>query len=360
MAPVTDSRLRADVVPPSALSPSEIELWHRMLVQTPSLQRAFLTPAFALACERATARAHVAVLRAGATIHAFLPFQFKSAWHQRIRLAERIGGNMSDNAGLIACPDFRTDAQSLLRLGGLASLQLSHLMEGQDQFGLDAEWSQISYVTDLNAGPDAYFAALFERDRGLVRDTERCLRKAEKTYGQLCLVQPDNIPSDMLAAVIAEKRLQYRRTQVADPFMNPEHLRLIEALNESGGPECRLVMTRLQAGDRILAQHLGLRHHDVLTYWFPVYDPDAHGVSPGRLLLWYIIRQAINDGIRLIDYGEGEALYKRQFGTGTMRLGRAMWSAGNVRSMVARAWQSAEWRLRERSLRMRKQAVEQN
>ena len=67
--------------------------------------------------------------------------------------------------------------------------------------------------------------------------------------------------------------------------MNREHLRLIEALNEAPGPECRLVMTRLQVGDRILAQHLGLRYHDVLSYWFPVYDPDAQGVSPGRLLL---------------------------------------------------------------------------
>jgi CelD/BcsL family acetyltransferase involved in cellulose biosynthesis len=328
-----------------------------MLAQTPSLQRAFFTPAFALASERATDRAYVAVLHAGSTIRGFLPFQFKSVWHQRIRLAERIGGNLSDNAGLIAWPDFRIDSVSLLRLGGLASLHLSHIMEGQDQFGLDADWSQVSYVTDLKAGPDAYFAELFERDRRLVRDTERCLRKAQTSYGRVDLVEPDRISSAMLAGLIEEKRLQYRRTQVVDPFMNRERLRLIEALNEAPEPSCRLVMARLQVGERILAQHLGLQYHDVLSYWFPVYDPDVQEVSPGRLLLWYIIRQSAEHGIRLIDYGEGEAQYKRQFGTGALRLGRAMWSAANTRSLLARAWQSAEWRLHWRTS---KSAAEQN
>jgi CelD/BcsL family acetyltransferase involved in cellulose biosynthesis len=48
----------------------------------------------------------------------------------------------------------------------------------------------------------------------------------------------------------------------------------------------------------------------------------------------------------LIDYGAGEAQYKRQFSTGTLRMGRAIWSAANVRSLLAHAWQSVEWRLR--------------
>jgi CelD/BcsL family acetyltransferase involved in cellulose biosynthesis len=48
----------------------------------------------------------------------------------------------------------------------------------------------------------------------------------------------------------------------------------------------------------------------------------------------------------LIDYGAGEAQYKRQFSTGTLRMGRAVWSAANARSLLARAWQSVEWRLR--------------
>ena len=157
---MTESRLRADVMRPSALGANELAVWHRMLETSPHLQRAFFAPSFALACERATECAYVAVLHADSVIRAFLPFQFKSTWHRRIRLAHRIGGGLSDNAGLIAWPDFRTTTARLLRLCGLASLDVSHLMEGQERFGVDAEWSDVSYVTDLCEGSESYFAGL--------------------------------------------------------------------------------------------------------------------------------------------------------------------------------------------------------
>lgn len=342
---MTDARLRADVVRPSALDAEAVKVWARMQAASPLLQRAFFTRAFALASERATGRAFVAVLHADATIQAFLPFQFRSAWHRRIRLAERIGGELSDNAGIVAWPDFRIDAASLLRLCGLASLNLSHIMDGQHSFGLDAEWSEISYVTDLNNGPEGYFADLLARNRDFFRDTERRQRKAVKAYGALALRDTDPITTGAIANVVEAKRQQYQRTQVNDAFEAPEHLRLIEALKDSPTRECKLVLATLEASGRVLAQHLGLQHNGVLSWWFPAYDASASGISPGRLLLWHMIQHATDSGIRLIDYGAGDAQYKRQFSTGTLRMGRALWSAENARSLLARAWQSVEWRL---------------
>jgi CelD/BcsL family acetyltransferase involved in cellulose biosynthesis len=340
--------LAGEVMRPSALGSAEIAVWHQMMAGTPSLHRAFFTPAFAQACERATARAYVAILHDRSRICGFLPFQFASAWHERIGLAERMGGALSQGAGLIGWPGLRIDAQMLLRLSGLAAFHVTQLMGDQDRFGLDAVWSHVGFVTDLKSGPEAYFTDLFYRDRGLVRDTERCLRKAQKTYGTLDFVRPEQITTDMLRQLIAEKRLQYQRTNVADPFENSEHLRLVEILNEAPSPDCRPVLTRLEVGGHALAQHLGLQYHDVLSYWFPVYDHATRSVSPGRLLLWQIIRRASQDGIALIDYGEGDAPYKRELSTGSLRYGRAYWSRGGVRSLVARVWQSAEWRLQRR------------
>jgi len=342
---MTEARFRADVIRPSQLDAEAIKTWHRMQVASPSLQRAFFTPAFALASERATGRAFVAVLHAGAAIQAFLPFQFRTAWHQRIRLAERIGGNLSDNAGIIAWPDFKTDAASLLRLCGLASLNLSHIMDGQDRFGLDAEWSEVSCVTDLSSGPNVYFAGLLARNRDFFRDTERRQRKALKAYGAVALRDTDPITTEALAGVVAVKRQQYQRTQVSDVLEVPENLRLIEVLKDSPTTECKLVLATLEAGDRVLAQHLGLQYNGVLSWWFPAYDSSAGGISPGRLLLWHIIEHAADSGVGLIDYGAGDAQYKRQFSTGTVRMGRALWSAENARALLARVWQSVEWRL---------------
>jgi hypothetical protein len=132
----------------------------RCLAGSRSLQRAFFSPTFALACERAIGRTYVVVLHDDASIRGFLPFQFRSAWHERLRLAERIGGDLSDASGVIAWPDLRINSTLLMRLAGLASLFINHLMEDQGQFGIEATWSRVGYVTDVHTGPSAYFAAM--------------------------------------------------------------------------------------------------------------------------------------------------------------------------------------------------------
>jgi CelD/BcsL family acetyltransferase involved in cellulose biosynthesis len=345
---VTGQTLSADIVRPSALGPQERALWQDIQAQSAALQRAFLTPTFAEACERANGRAYVAILHEGGAVQGFFPFQFRSMWHQRLRLAERIGGEMSDAAGLVAVPGFRVAPASLLRLAGLSALTMTHLVFGQEQFGLQADESRVGHVTEISDEPEAYFAALLQRDRILVRDTERRIRKAASSHGALRFARTERIPGGMIAELIAQKRLQYGRTDVTDVFARGANIRLIEVMNEMPAPECQLVMSRLEAGGTVLAQHLGPQHHGVLSHWFPVYDPAVRNLSPGRLLLWHMIQDAVEAGIRLIDFGEGDALYKREFATATVNYGRANWSIGDLRSMVARAYQGVEWRLHAR------------
>jgi CelD/BcsL family acetyltransferase involved in cellulose biosynthesis len=351
--------VRCDVMRPSALGPTEMDIWRRMLAATPSLRRAFLTHGFALACERATGRAWVAVLYDRSGVCGFLPFQFSSRWHQMIGLAERIGGNLSDATGLVAWPGFRIDPATLLRRARVGSLFVSHLVDGQEQFGLHSEAYQAGHVTDLGGGAAAYFDGLLQRDRLLVRDTERRLRKAESTYGALRLVTMERIPFAMIERLIAEKREQYQRTQVPDAFTDGKNLRLVAAMNEAPTTECRLTLSRLEAGEHVLAQHLGPRHHDVLSHWFPVYNTEMRNLSPGRLLLWRMIECADADGITLIDYGEGDALYKRELATAATRYGSAAWSSGGAQSLLARSWQSVVWRLQARRRKMRQVAAKE-
>jgi CelD/BcsL family acetyltransferase involved in cellulose biosynthesis len=158
-------------------------------------------------------------------------------------------------------------------------MHVIQLMEGQDLFGLDAVWSRVGYMIDIHAGPRAYFDAMAERNRNFVRDTERRLRRAEKTFGPLQYVRYDKVAPRMISDLIQMKRLQYQRTQAADPFTRSECLTLIEALNEDPVPECRLILTRLEAGGRVLAHHLGPQHHGVLL---------VSGLRPGgtRRLTW--------------------------------------------------------------------------
>lgn len=343
--------LRADVLRPSALGAVELAAWQQMQAQWPPLQRAFLTQRFALACEYANGRAYVAVLHEAGVVRGFLAFQFRSRWHQRLGIAERIGGELCDAAGLVAVPELRINGSQLLRAVGLSSLGVSHLGAGQEQLGLSADWSRSGYVTDLSDGPATYFASLLARDRPLVRDTERRLRKASDKYGELTYRASDSIPPAMIAALISSKRAQYARTGVPDPFRRPANRRLLQVLRDMPDGDCRLVWSRLETGGRILAQHLGLQYQGVMSHWFPVYDPAARNVAPGRLLLWNIIRCSATEGIRMIDYGEGDATYKREFATDLVRYGRATWYGGGVRSGLARVFQGLEWRLRAEARR---------
>lgn len=346
---MTGCDIHAEIVRPSELGPAELDEWSQIQLKSPELQRAFLSPTFALACERAYGRAYVAVLIDDiGDVHGFLPFQFRSAWHEGLRLAERIGGGMSDAAGVIAAPGISISAPILLRLARLSSLDISHIVPGQERLGLDADWSQIDYLTELQDGPDAFFATLLQRERALVRDTERQSRRAESSLGPLRLTRTrsGNVSRHMVAELVVQKRQQYLRTGVPDPLASPTNRRLIEAMAEMPAPDCDLAMERLFSGERLVAQHLGVQYRDVLSYWFPAYDHTFHNLSPGRLLLWHTIRQAPEAGITLIDYGAGDAEYKRRLATTSMKMGRASWSRAGVRALAARVYQAIEWRMR--------------
>jgi CelD/BcsL family acetyltransferase involved in cellulose biosynthesis len=337
--------LKVELMVPSRLAAAQIGAWTGMMAATPHLQRAFFSPGFARACEEASSLAYVAILHEGGTIRAFLPFQFKTAWHARLRLAERIGGELCDNAGVIAEPGFAVDPETLLRCCRLGVLFITHLMEGQRLFGLTASEWEIGHRIDLSQGSASYFAALRANRKSFVQDTERRLRRAVGEYGPLTFTSTARPERREVMRLIADKQLQYRRTGAGDVFADPRQLRLIEMLIEAPTPECTPILATLTAGERVLARHLGLLHAGVLNYWFPVYDVEAQKISPGRLLLWHMIQQAEALGIRLVDRGEGDSEAKRDFSTGTTRFGRANFVAGTPCSGLARLYQAAEWRL---------------
>jgi len=338
--------LVATIKRPSELDAAETGAWLDFMAASAPLGRAFFSPRYARACEHAFGRVRVAVLRDGGQPCAFLPFRFPSASHQAFRAAEPAGGTLADHAVLIARSGFRMEPSSLLRACRLGSLFVPQLSPGQDAFGLTAAPVRIGHVIDLSEGSAAYMAALSARDRAFVQDTERRARRMEKEFGRVAFTVVPDPPAAAVEEVIEAKRAQYRRTSVDDPLASEASRRLLLELARDGGEDCRLVLTSLAAGDRMLARHLGLMHRGTLSYWFPVYDEEARRVSPGRMLLWHTILAAGSHGITLIDRGGGDTQAKRDFSTGTVTFGIAHWQAPGPLGWLARAWQSAHWRLR--------------
>lgn len=338
-------KLVFEVKRPSALDAAELAAWRAIMAGQPALCRAFLTPAFAIACERAHGRAFVAVLRREGAPVGFFPFQFQGPWQQRVGLAERIGGDLSDNAGLIAVPGLRITPAALLRGAGLGALFMTHLVEGQAEFGLEVEETRLGHMIDLADGPATFLAYLERTNKAFVQDTRRQIRRIEREIGPLEFVFSTAPAPAEVAALIEEKRAQYRRTGTGDPFINPVYQRLVNTLVEVPDPDCQPVLETLSAGGRVLSRHFGVMYAGHLTYWFPVYDPELRQLSPGRLQLWHTILTATENGVRLIDLGEGDSQAKRDFSTRAMPLGWANWSSSGLRSLPARTFQRIAWRL---------------
>lgn len=338
--------LEARVKRPSALDAAERAAWVAFMRQSRPLCRAFLAPGFALAAEQAHGRAWVSVLREDGRIAGFFPFQFASRWHRLIGLADRIGGRLSDNSGLVGRPGLRIEAGELLRLSGLGALFMTHLAEGQEAFGLVAEETRIGHEIHLGEGSAAYFSALRTRNKSFVQDTNRLIRRLETKIAAPAFTYSTRPEETDVLATIALKREQYGKTGADDPFNDPDSLALCRALLQVGSPEMACVLSRTAIGNDVIAQHFGLYCLGTLSYWFPVYDPRFAEFSPGRIDLWRTIEMAEAETISLIDLGEGDSRAKRDFSNHMVPLGVAMWRAQNFRSPLARGWQAVEWRLR--------------
>lgn len=86
-------------------------------------------------------------------------------------------------------------------------------------------------------------------------------------------------------------------------------------LADTTSPDCPGILSVLYAADRPVAAHFGLRSRTVLSCWLPSYDRTVATFSPGRILCLRMIEAAAASGVRLVDFGRGEAAYKNSFKT---------------------------------------------
>jgi CelD/BcsL family acetyltransferase involved in cellulose biosynthesis len=65
----------------------------------------------------------------------------------------------------------------------------------------------------------------------------------------------------------------------------------------------------LYAGDRPIADHIGIRSESVLSWWFPGYA----GLSPGLISLLQTAEAAADAGLDHVELGKGREDYKESF-----------------------------------------------
>jgi CelD/BcsL family acetyltransferase involved in cellulose biosynthesis len=333
---------------PNELSQEELAWWHKQVSADEDLRRAFLSSAYVLRLAETNANLRVLVHTGNQGPRFILPLQRTNGVLGRLGIFEPPGREMTDYFGAVAEPGVQINIESVLNAteGRINAILFSHLDESQTKFGLGGDEQRVGLRIRLPARPEDYWCNLRKTDKKLVYDTERREKKFLTEVGPLRFEWASLTPEADISWLIEAKRSQYVRTgKDSAPLFHRENAELLLSLLGSSSEQCRGQLSVLRSGERIVAAHFGLRCHEVLHVWFPVYEVSYSQYSPGRILFRNMFSAAAEAGVQMFDRGEGDNQAKRDFATEEHRFARGLWLASGVRGVLARAALGLAWRI---------------
>jgi CelD/BcsL family acetyltransferase involved in cellulose biosynthesis len=313
-----------------ALTAAELDAWHRLRAANPALDSPYFHPGFAAAVQASGRPVQVVVGyddRGG--ICALLPC------HRERSLLRPVGWPGADFQGPVLAPGTTFPPRKLLS-GGVRGYTFDHLVESCPDFAPWVESRQPSPYLDVTGGLDGYLGRASRSGKDNVGQARRRTAKAERELGPVKF-EADIVDEDALRRVIELKRGQYASTGVRDWFTEPDRHDLLTRLLHTRDAGFGGVLSTLHAGPHLLAAHFGIRAGSVLHWWFPVYDPQFAGLSPGWILLRELVAAAPALGVTRIDLGRGDDEYKRRAKTGETSVSQGIVTGNNARKALRRA-----------------------
>jgi CelD/BcsL family acetyltransferase involved in cellulose biosynthesis len=147
-------------------------------------------------------------------------------------------------------------------------------------------------------------------EKAIVRESRRRRKRLEESFGALQFRMVDGRES-AFRRCLDWKSAQFRDGGLPDPFENPREEALLRSLWRDGVA----VLSTLEAGDRLVAAHLGLVWHGTTHWWLPTYDHEVASASPGRLLLEQVLQESYERGDARFDFLRGGSPYKWTYAT---------------------------------------------
>jgi CelD/BcsL family acetyltransferase involved in cellulose biosynthesis len=290
--------MRVSLFSASQMPAALVERWSHLQSTAPTLRSPYFRPEFAQIVGAARNDAFVAVVDDG---EAFFPFHKERAG---MGVGVPIGGKLSDYHGVVARADYAWDAVELVRRAGLAAWEFDHAPASQGGLGPFARKEAHSPCIELSGWETAV-------SRKLRGDAENRHRKLEREIGPVEF-EFDCQDPDVFALCMQWKSEQYERTGLKDIMKVPWVRQVLSGIRARNEPEFGGVLSVLRAGGRTVAAHFGMRSHGAFHYWFPAYDKEMSGYSPGNLLLLAIGDAAHERGFGSIELGKGDAFYKNR------------------------------------------------
>ena len=327
-----------EICSPEELSDDAIARWLAILAEEPELDRPFFHPSYFRVLQEVGRPVEIAQFRDSQGRFGFFPFERYG------RSARPVGARLSDFQGFIARSDYEGEIANALPSCGLSVWHYDHrLVRPEGPEGPDVGAMAESPYADLSVGFDAFFEAHRRSGAGWTKQIPRKARKLTREVGELRFEYATDDPS-VLTTLREWKKAQRERTGTIDPLDESWASEAVERFLSLEQDDFRGVLSALYSGDVLIAAHLGLRTESTLHVWFPAYDPKWERYSPGMLFFVELLRAASRQGIRRVDFGKGDARYKR-----SLRSGSSWVSEGCVdRRFLGRFVSRLRYGLRER------------
>jgi len=328
--------MKFTVIRSNDLTPEHLSVWSGIQEANPALASPYFRPEFAMAAASVRDDVFIAVLEEGGKVVGFFPYQ-----RRRFRIGKPVGGPLSDHHGVIARIDADWRGDELIRACGLSAWDFDHLIASQLPFQRYHTSRAKSPFMDLSRGFHAYATERIQAGSCVVTETRRKERKLEREVGRISF-ELDCSDDGVLRTLMRWKSGQYASSGLVDIFQFEWIVQFLQRLLVIKGEGFAGILSVLRAGDQIAAAHMGMRSRTVWHWWFPSYNRCLGQYSPGSILLMKMAEAAPSLGIRAIDLGKGDSLYKQRLTSGAVEVAEGSVEASCVTSMARRIRRGVE------------------
>jgi CelD/BcsL family acetyltransferase involved in cellulose biosynthesis len=239
-----------------------------------------------------------------------------------------VGGiELSDYLGPICALEDRDDVASALT-GWLADTDVAwdeldahnmpvplgfaeYLVDHADRrgFRFKIEQEDTSAVLPLTAEWDAYVASLGAKERHELRRKLRRVARENPDASVRAATEP-TLERDLDTFVDMHRGAEGHKGH----FMRPDIATFFRRVAHAFMPLGWLRLHFLEVGGRAIAATFGFQLDGRFYLYNSAYEPDAHRLSPGFVLVAELVKAAIAEGLEFFDFLRGPERYKYQLG----------------------------------------------
>lgn len=170
---------------------------------------------------------------------------------------------------------------------------------------------KIVYETLYNYQINNFSNYKFDFNKKFNFDTQRQIKRSKQKYKNVSFHVCDkkNDIEEVLNFFIKNKELQIKSTGNFNYLNNIKSINNFKYMFQLLGN--KIHYSCLKFDQRIVACHIGYLDEKIFYYIFPTYDKSVSNLSPGNILLFYLLR-SLDSKIKIFDFTVGNEEYKKR------------------------------------------------